>query len=175
MFHVAALTVALVAISAAPASDRSITFDEVTYTRQFIGNMNPGGLAEYVRPTETVDNWTTLVAVRNFPKLNDAAGAAAQLVRTLKASNPDARFQLLVKEDQSEAMVDFITWPKDGAYAEFNVFRYLKQPGYAGLIAYQFACRFTDTGPDATARIRQDRQRWVEAMSRADFPIDFAK
>ena len=175
MFHVAALTVALVAISAAPTSDRTITFDDVTYSRQFVGNMNPGGLAEYVRPGETVDNWTTLVAVRNFPKLDDPSKAAAQLVKTLKASNPDARFQLLVKEDESEAMVDFITWPKDGSYSEFNVFRYLKRPGYAGLIAYQFACRFTDTGPDASERVKQDRQRWVEAMSRADFPIDFAR
>lgn len=175
MFHVAALTVALVAISAAPTSDRTITFDDVTYSRQFVGNMNPGGLAEYVRPGESVDNWTTLVAVRNFPKLDDPSRAAAQLVKTLKASNPDARFQLLVKEDESEAMVDFITWPKDGAYAEFNVFRYLKRPGYAGLIAYQFAYRFTDTGPDASERVKQDRQRWVEEMSRADFPIDFAR
>jgi hypothetical protein len=175
MFHAAAVTVALVAISAAPASDRTITFDDVTYTRQFVGNMNPGGLAEYVRPTETVDNWTTLVAVRNFPKLDDPAAVASQLVKTLKESNPEARFQLLVKEDESEAMVDFITWPKDGSYAEFNVFRYLKRPGYAGLVAYQFAYRFSDTGPEATARIRQDRQRWVEAMSVADFPIDFGK
>ncbi len=175
MFHAAAVTVALVAMSAAPASDRTITFDDVTYTRQFIGNMNPGGLAEYVRPTETVDNWTTLVAVRNFPKLDDPAAAAERLVKTLKESNPEARSQMLVKEDGSEAMVDFITWPPDGSYAEFNVFRYLKRPGYAGLIAYQFAYRFTDTGPQATARIRQDRQRWVETMSRADFPIDFEK
>jgi hypothetical protein len=175
MFHVAALTVVLVAISAAPKSHRNITFDDVTYSRQFVGNMNPGGLAEYVRSGETVDNWTTLVAVRNFPKLDDPSRAAAQLVETLKTSNPAARFQLLVKEDESEAMVDFITWPKDGAYSEFDVFRYLKRPGYAGLIAYQFAYRFTDTGPEATERIKQDRQRWVEAMSRADFPIDFSK
>jgi hypothetical protein len=175
MFHVAAITVALAAITAAPAPDRTITFDDVTYTRQFLGDMKPGGLAEYVRDGETVDNWTTLVAVRNFPKLDDPGRAAAELVKTLKASNPLARFQLLVKEDESEAMVDFITWPQDGSYAEFNVFRYLKRPGYAGLIAYQFAYRFTNSGPDASARMRQDRQRWVEAMSRADFPIDFAK
>ena len=173
MFHAAAIALAI--FSADPIADRTLSFDEVTYTRQFVGNMKPGGLAEYIRPDQTVDNWTTLVAVRNFPKLDDPSAAAAQLVKTLKESNPEARFQLLVKQDESEAMVDFITWPKDGSYAEFNVFRYLKRPGYAGLIAYQFAYRFTETGPEAAERLKQDRQHWVDAMSRADFPIDFGK
>lgn len=175
MIHITALAVAFVVAAGAPEAARTVTFDNVTYTRQFVSGSPPAGLAEYVRADETVENWTTLVAVRCFPQLDDPGAAAAELAKTLKKSNPLARFQLLVKEDKSEAMIDFLTWPDDASYGEFNIFRYLKLPGHPGLISYQFAHRFTDTSPEVTEQFKQDRQRWVEEMTRADFPVDFAR
>lgn len=167
--------VALLITEVTPAFSRTTTFDGVTYTRQYVTDSSNGSLAEYCRAGETVENWTTLIAVRDFPGLSDPSTAAAELAKALQKSNPLARFQLLVKEDESEAMIDFITWPKDASYAEFNIFRYRKRPGEPGLISYQFAYRFTDTSPDSTERFKQDRTRWVEEMTQAEFPIDFAE
>ncbi len=153
----------------------TVTFDRVTYTRQFVSTTTDLRLAEYVAPGETVESWTTLVAVRNFPKLDNPGTAVAEFAKTLKQSNPMARFEISAKTDGSEAMIDCLTWPEDASYAEFNVFRYVKRAGYPGLIAYQFAYRFTDTSDEAAEQFKKDRQRWVDEMSRADFPLDFAK
>ncbi len=175
MIKMTALAFAFVVAAGAGEAARTVTFDKVTYARQFVSGSPTASLAEYIRANETVENWTTLVAVRSFPQLDDPGAAAAELAKTLKKSNPLARFQLLVKEDKSEAMIDFLTWPEDASYSEFNIFRYLRLPGHPGLISYQFAYRFTDTSPEATEQFKQDRRRWVEEMPRADFPVDFAK
>jgi hypothetical protein len=169
-----ASVLAIALLAANPdAAVRSINFDDAVYTRQLVARTAQGNLAEYVKPDETVDNWSTLVAVRTVPQSNDPGAMAAELVKALKRSNPDARFQLLVKEDETEAIVDFITWPADGSYGEFNLFRYIKRPGRPGLISYQFACKVRDTSPDATEQFKQDRHRWIDEMTRADFPLDF--
>jgi hypothetical protein len=169
------ITALFIVLAAASRGAPIVTFDQVTYTRQFVSTTPDLRLAEYVAPGETVENWTTLVAVRNFPALDSPGTAVAEFAKTLRQSNPAARFEILVKPDESEATIDFLTWPEDASYAEFNIFRYVKRAGYPGLIAYQFAYRFTDTSDEAAEQFKKDRQRWVDEMSRADFPLDFAK
>jgi len=175
VLKVIAVTVACLMAETTTQKAPSLTFDQVTYTRQFVSNTLDISIAEYVAPGETLDNWTTLVAVRSFPKLDNPSAAVAQFAKVVKQANPLARFQILVKEDQSEAMIDFLTWPADASYAEFNVFRYIKRPGHPGLIAYQFAYRFSDTSDEAAEQFKKDRQRWVDEMTRAEFPVDFAQ
>jgi hypothetical protein len=153
-----------------------LQFDGETFVKRFTSNTPEIRLVEYVRENETLENWTKLVAVRNFTKLNDPKRAAAGLGLLAKQRNPLANFQVLVKDDdESQAQVDFITWPKDSAYMEFNIHRYMKVERYPGLISYQFAYRLRDMSPEPVEKFKKDRHRWIAEMFKAKFPIDFTK
>jgi hypothetical protein len=64
-----------------------------------------------------------------------------------------------------EVIVDFIVWPEDRAFHEFNVFRYGKRDG-GGLVAHQYALRAY--GGDATEFLRglkERRPKLLDAMA----------
>ena len=57
-----ASVLAIALLAANPdAAVRSINFDDAVYTRQFVARTAQGNLAEYVKPDETVDNWSSRV------------------------------------------------------------------------------------------------------------------
>ena len=155
---------------------RELEFAKETYIGRFVAVNEHEKLAEFTRAGDPLEDWQKLVAVRHYPLANGTpAQAAAAVVRALQATNPLAKFQLLVKEDGSEALVDFITWPKDGTYAEFNAFRYIKKPNQAGLVSYQFAYRFTDTSPTGTEQFKRARQLWLEKLRNVEWQVSFEK
>lgn len=161
---------ALVAASPAP-----VEFDGETYVAAFSNSEPALSLVEYVREGETVENWTKLFAIRKFSLGHSPQEAVAQFQQVVKQHNPQAGVQVLVKDDGSEAMIDFLTWPKTAEYMELNIHRYLKKPGVPGLVSYQFAYRFK-TGPDTTAQeIRATKDRWCQLMREIDPPFSFAK
>jgi hypothetical protein len=161
-----ALVWELLLVGASPAA---IDFDGERYLPAFSSNQPQFRLVEYVRSGETVENWTRLFAVRHFPGQRNPR----ELERTVKQHNPLAGTQVLVKEDGSEAMIDFLTWEAGAEQMELNLFRYLKKPGYPGLISYQFAFRFRGT-PDMTAeKIRGLKANWLEQMRQLDPPVAF--
>jgi hypothetical protein len=55
------------------------------------------------------------------------------------------------------------------------LFRYLKAPGQQGLIAFLFAYCFREVAPESTKKFEADRDRWINEMTRVDWPIDFKK
>lgn len=154
-------------------SGQSIEFDGDSYVEQFESATPEIRLMEFVRPNETVDNWTKLLAVRNFTQLDDPGQSAAAVGKTLQQLQPEAKYRLLEKEDGSEAIIDFITWPADASYLEFNIHRYLKKPGLPGLVSYQFAYKFTDTSPESQQKFQELRAKWVDEMSKADWNVEF--
>ena len=101
----------------------------------------------------------------DYPNHDDPKTLAANLVRMLKQQNPDAPSRMIQNPETGDVIVDFVTWPADSAFAEFNVFRYSKKRG-GGLVAYQYAVRdYTDLraflkGPGPV------RQRLVDLMSK---------
>lgn len=151
----------------------AVQFDRETYSKKFTSSAPDIRLAEYVRSKETLKNWTRLVAVRNFMKLNDPKSAAIELAKAVKRQNPRAQFQILTKDDGSEAQIDFLILAGDSDYLEFNIHRYLKVAGNPGLISYQFAHRVTDKSPQAMETFKTNRQRWINELSKASFEIDF--
>jgi hypothetical protein len=159
------------------AQDRRLQFDGETFVQQFTkGSPAIGSVVEYVRPAETVKDWTRLIAIRNFPTLTDPKRAVADLARTVKQHNPRARHQILAKDNGTEAQIDFLTWtPKTGSYGEFNIHRYLKVDGYPGLISYQFAYRFSTNDANAVEIFKKNRERWLREMAAAKFEIPFRK
>lgn len=171
MTHLTAIALCeLLVLGASPAA---IDFDGERYEPSFTSNQPHVRLVEYVRAGETVENWTKLFAVRNFPQQTDPRLAVHMFQRVVKEHNPLAGVQVLVKEDGSEAMIDFLTWESGGGPMELNIHRYVKKPGYPGLISYQFAYRFRHT-PDMTAeKIRGIKEKWCEEMRLLEPAIAF--
>lgn len=169
------LTGALLLCAAAPTQAAEAVlaaqFDGETYPSQFTSEVPGMKLIEFVRAAESIDRWTKLLAVRELPELLDPTAAAVELSKRLNESNPLARHRLLTKEDGREALIDFLTWPEDGSYMEFNIFRYVMQPGRPGLVSYQFAYRFSDTSPEAMEEFKAQRHHWIELMTQAAFPL----
>ncbi len=162
----------LAALSAPP---QPIEFDGEKYEAGFFSTQNGTRLVEYVRPGETVENWTRLFAVRNFTTSHTPQQAVQGFEAVVKQHNPLAGVRTLVKEDGSEAMIDFLTWEQGTDHVEFNVHRYLRKPEFPGLISYQFAYRFRVT-PEVTAeKVRANKQRWCEMMSEVQPVVSFEK
>ena len=160
--------------AATAAAQSSIIFDGERYEQRFEDRKGPVAVVEYVRAGETLQNWTRLAAIRHFPQQQDPKQAAANLAAVVRKHNPQARAEVIGKDDGSEAVVDFITWAPGDDRLEFNVHRYRRIAGTPGLVAYQFAWRFrTEELPDATATVRANRVRWRDAMLRADWPDPF--
>jgi hypothetical protein len=153
----------------------SVTFDGERYVQRMDNRRGAIPVVEYVRPNESLQTWTKLVAIRHFATQTDARAAASTLARVVREHNPNARADVIARNDGSEAIVDFITFAKGDDRLEFNVHRYRKVEGLPGLVGYQFAWRFrTSELRDATKTVSANRKRWIDEMTRADFGNPFA-
>src|SRR5262249_9678018 len=97
-------------------------------------------LKEYLPEGQKLESWTKLASIREYPNLNDPRAVAENLVRALKQQNPAAQSAMIQNPKTGEVIVDFVTWPSDTAFVEFNIFRYSRNPR-GGLIAQQYALR----------------------------------
>ena len=173
---IAALVWQAAATPIALAQPASVTFDGERYVQRFENRRGAVPVVEYVRANESLQTWTKLVAIRHFANQTDPRVAASNLARLVREHNPNARADVIAKNDGSEAIVDFITFAKGDDRLEFNVHRYRKVEGLPGLVGYQFAWRFrTAELGDATKTVSANRKRWIDEMSRAELPNPFAE
>ena len=160
----------------AGAQPASLSFDGERYVQRFAQMQGDVRVVEYTRERESLNDWTRLLAVRHFVKLHEPKAAAAGLARTVREHNPQARAEVIAKDDGSEAIVDFLTWASGDDRLEFNVHRYRRIPGKSGLVAWQFAWRFRSAElADPTATVKANRKHFVDAMMRAEWPDPFPR
>jgi hypothetical protein len=156
----------------AMAQDAAITLDGEPFTKRFTGNPPHGDkLLEFVRESESFEKWTKLIGFRyqQLPRIgNDPRQTAAGMVRVIKQTNPKAQSRVLVNERASEAILDFLTWPPDGKFMEFNVFRYVKSTDGRAVVSLQLAYRFTDASPEGAERFKQLRESWIRQAAAFD-------
>jgi hypothetical protein len=95
---------------------------------------------EYIPPNETLENWTRLASIRTVKNCDDPEKYAESMDLLLTKENPLAHSAILYHPKKHIAIIDFITWPRNVSYAEFNIFR-IEKNGPNGLIAYQYAVR----------------------------------
>jgi hypothetical protein len=120
---------------------------------------------EYVPTGETLESWTKLASIREYPRLDDPRAVAANLVRALRQQNPAAQSAMIENPATGEVIVDFVTWPADRAFVEFNVFKYARKPG-GGLVAQQYALRAYQDTTGFLRGLRPVRERLVELMAK---------
>jgi hypothetical protein len=150
-----------------------LKFADETFQRKEVQESPEIRRAEYVRSTETLDNWTDLFAIRNFTQLTDPVMAVADFAATLKEQKPSVDATISMSDDRKIVMIMFVIASPDGKYAEFNLHRYLKRDGYPGLISYQFAHKVTNSPKDDQDALTKNMGVWIKAMSEADYEPDF--
>jgi hypothetical protein len=163
------LAMALVA-TAAHALDafpgaRAVAFDGKRLVHAAEGGTPVERWREFVPEGEAIARWTRLASIREYPGHTDPKALAEGLLRALKQQNPDAPSSIIRHPATGEVIVDFISWPPDRAFTEFNLFRYGKRDG-GGVIAQQYALRVYG---DATAFLRglkAERVRLVALMAK---------
>lgn len=160
-----------------------VSVDGEPFTKKFVGRQPNGDrLLELVRDNESFDNWTKLVGYRyqQLPGLgNDPLKFAAFMGQIVKQANPQANFQVLENEKTNEAIIDFLTWPKDQKYMELNVFRFWKSKDGNAVVSLQLAYRFDPSKPAFTQEsandierkgreLRERRQSWIKQAAESD-------
>ena len=180
----------LVFCRVAVAEDVSPIVDGEAFTKKFIGKPPNGDkLLEFVRDSESFENWTKLVGYRyqQLPGLgNDPIKYASAMGQMVKRVNPQANFQVLKNEQANEAIIDFLTWPKDQKYMELNVFRFWKSKDGKAVVSLQLAYRFETPKPALTQEsvneferkgkeFRERRHSWIRHATESDAtPIEGA-
>jgi hypothetical protein len=150
-----------------------LKFADETFQRKEVRVSSEIRRAEYVRPDETLDNWTDLFAIRNFTQLTDPVAAVAEFAARLKEQKPSIDATILMSDDRKIVLIQFIIASLDGKSAEFNLHRYLRRDGYPGLISYQFAHKVTDSPKDSEDALAKNMAVWMKAMCEADYEPDF--
>jgi hypothetical protein len=156
---------ALLLLAGAPQSapeQDSLAFDGERYARVHRERQSNGArMVQFVRETETLENWTRSIAIYRYTTLgDDPTRAAVEMRDSVKAANPDAQARLIVHSVTRDAIIDFLTWPPDGRYMEFNVVRYAKDSGGNGLVAFRFAYRFRDARKELSGEFNKNRLSW---------------
>ena len=160
---IALLATPFMLIQQANAKESAVELDGESFISKFASNpANGDKLLEFIRENETLENWTKLVGYRyqQLPGVgNDPVKLAQSMAMLLKARGHMS--QVTENRRLSEAMIDFITGPKNGIL-EFNIFRYAKSADNTGIISLQFAHRFTDTSSASVERILKLRDTWIK-------------
>ena len=169
------LVAAMALLAAAPRPARSqqqaIVFDLERYVRVHRERQSSGDqIVQFVPEGETLADWTRSIAIYRYTALgDDPARAALELRESVRAANPDAQSRIQVHTVTDDAVLDFLTWPPDGRYLEFNVMRYAKVARGKGLVALRFVYRSADARKELSEQFKESRLSWVRQV--ADFDL----
>ncbi len=148
----------------AAKSKKSVQFDGETLILAFEQNGDEQSLQEFILEGQNLDKWTKLAAIRQYEKLDDPKALVQAMAKRLKETNADAPFSIMEQEDDDAVIIDFVTWPEDGSFVEFNIFKYRKRPE-GGLIAEQYALRAYENSEEFLSLLRPLRERLVDVMA----------
>lgn len=161
----ACLVSPLVADEPRPAANEQVHFDGETLRLAFEGEDPAATIKEYLPAGEKLESWTRLAAIRRFSNLDDPVAYATATIKELKAKYPQSPSAVIENPKTGAVVLDFVVWPEDASFVEFNVFRYEKRPG-GGLVSQQYAIRaYGDQAESFLMGLRPVRERLVEKMA----------
>jgi len=164
MVFVALCGVSVVRADDATDSDRpSVKFDGNTLLLAWQNSEHNPTIREFIPQGQDLESWTILSSIRDYPNLEDPFLICGAMAKRATEMNADAQGRVTENNETGEAVVDFLAWPEDKSFVEFNVFRYRKA-AQGGLVAEQYAVRdYKD--PDAFVKNLQPiRERLVKEM-----------
>ena len=147
-----------------------VTFDGTTFVQASSTENSTVRLKEFLPDGQNLDTWTKLAALHEYPNVSDPRAMAENVVRALKQQNPAAQSAMIQNPKTGEVILDFVTWPANTAFVEFNIFRYSRKPG-GGLIAQQYALREYKDQSEFLRNLKMLRPRLVELMAKDGLQI----
>jgi len=126
--------------AAVPASKEWVEFNGQRLVFAFEGKNPVEILREYIPTGEKLDSWTQFAAIHEYPAQIDPMVFARTMADALKKKNPAFQSAIHQNDKTGEVMIDFVMWPADTSFIEFNVFRLQKKEG-GGIVAQQYAVR----------------------------------
>lgn len=147
------------------ADAKAVSFDGKRLVQAAHGGTPVERWREFVPAGEKLDRWTSLASIREYPTHHDVKALAGELVRALKRNHPDAPSSILQNPATGEVIVDFIAWPPDRAFTEFNLFRYGKRDG-GGVVAQQYALRAYGDATSFLRALKAERPRLLDVMAK---------
>ena len=149
----------------AAGTKESVSFDGTTLFLAATGDNRAERVREYLPEGQKFESWTKLASIRELPNLNDPRAVAENVLRALKQQNPGAQSDMIQNRKTGDVIIDFVTWPPDNAFVEFNIFRYSRKEG-GGLVAQQYALReYQDTAAFLKA-LKTLRTRLIDLMAK---------
>jgi hypothetical protein len=167
MTHCIAAFLILGASTQVQAEDQIVSFDGEQYRLAFVDVAKDGSITnEYLRNGETLQSWTTMVAVRVWPKSTsayDTAHAWLNIVRPLLSR----KAQIYERDSAAggkDVLVEAWLTAADKSYIEANLHRFVAEQDGAGVRAYQFAERMVMTRgrSDPSTFMKRRRARFNE-------------
>ncbi len=159
------LFISLHSLQSAAAQEPYIMLDGEVFTKQSVAHLSSGDTRiEFIREDETFNNWTKRVCFRyqSLPDIdNDPRKAAAWMSQLVKAYNAQSQTNVIVNNQASEALVDFLTWPPDAKYVEFHIFRFAKSAKEDAVVSLQFSYRLSSRTALDIEQFRQTRASWI--------------
>jgi len=147
-----------------------VQFDNQTLILAFEGNDPSHPIKEFIPAGENINSWTKLASIQEYPEALDPKTFASTMVRVLKAQNPQSRNRVIENSETGEVLLDFITWPENCEYVEFNIFKFAKKKG-RGVIAFQYALRKYGDSTAFLTDLKGTRIRLVNMMATDGFKI----
>lgn len=149
----------------AAVAKKSVRFDGQTLLLAFEQSSDTESLEEFIPEGESLERWAHLAAIRRYENLHDPAPIVKMMAKRLKEKNPQAPFSIIENPTTGAVVIDFVTWPEDDSFAEFNIFKYSKRAG-GGLVAEQYALRAYEDWQDFLKSLRPVRERLVDLMAK---------
>lgn len=147
-----------------------LRFDGTTLVLAYQQEKDGDTLKEYIPEGETLERWTKLAGLYEYPNLSDPQAVVDAFVKRLTERNADIPYEVKNDTKTGAVVIDFFIWPEEAAspetaeYVEYNVFKYQTKPG-GGLTAQQYAVRCYKDIPNFLSNFRQDRDRLVDEMT----------
>lgn len=153
------------------AEENPVVFSSESFLKKHeAAQPNGDKLIEYVRDSETVENWTKLIGYRyqQLPAIeNDPRKAAAVMARIVMAKNPGTRPNVIVNKNGDEATVDFLMLAPDATYMELNIFKYAKSDDGNAVVSFQWAYRF-QTSSLPPYKLIERASKWLVEVTAFD-------
>jgi len=166
-FFVALLAIWLSLPAAAVSADDKLTFLGESYGVAFRkADAGHHAIIELLRSGEDLKSWKKLLGLHRFRQSTQSPKQAAIAVATeLRKRDPSARFEISEHAQTEQVLIDFLAF--DGPTVEFNAFKYRRASKGGGLVAVQYAERFTLGAVDAQS-LKELRRRAIAALAGFD-------
>lgn len=145
----------------------AVSFDGKTLVKAYEKAENGASVIEYLPKGETLETWKRLASYLTFSGMDDPKMLALSMARSVLEKNPNAKHALVEHPRTKDVILDFVTWPPDESFIEFNVF-HITRSGREELQLQQYALRAY--GKDIQPFLKSlpaERERLVELMAKS--------